>query len=248
VSRLLGELPNVLAVREPRLLRDLALSPPEVRQSYLPSVRKLMSRTFEEDEVACVKATSFVSEIAPDLVPPGERSLFMYATPQNYIASILAGENSLIELRHLAQSRAQRLASRIPSAWPARGDAELAAVSWACEMTACEAAADAMPDREIAWADFDRMLDNMPAELGRVARFFGFAADDDAIEAIATGPLMNRYSKGLEYEYSTNLRRELIAEATTVAGRQIDDALAMLARAAEKSPILARALERAGEA
>src|SRR3954462_12089010 len=33
VSRLLGELGGVLAVREPRLLRDLALSPAEVRKS-----------------------------------------------------------------------------------------------------------------------------------------------------------------------------------------------------------------------
>ena len=58
---------------------------------------------------------------------------------------------------------------------------------------------------------------------------------------------MRRYSKALEYDYSAGLRRELIAEATA-APREIDDALAMLGRAAEKSPLLARALERAGEA
>jgi len=98
VSRLLGELSGVLAIREPRLLRDVAMSPPEVRARYLPAVAKLMSRSF--GQVACVKATSFVSEIAADLVPPGERALFMYATPRNYVASILAGENSGRELRH----------------------------------------------------------------------------------------------------------------------------------------------------
>src|SRR5437870_5386362 len=70
VSRLLGELDGVLAVREPRLLRDLALSPPEVRQRYIAPVAKLMSRTFAESEIACLKATSFASEIAPQLVPP----------------------------------------------------------------------------------------------------------------------------------------------------------------------------------
>jgi len=245
VSRLLGELPNVLAVREPRLLRDLALGRAEARKSYVPTVTKLMSRTFEEDEAACVKATSFVSEIAAELVPPSERALFMYATPRNYIASILAGENSLIELRHLAQSRAHRLTARAPSPPAARSDAELAAIAWACEMTALEAAADAMPDRHIAWADFDRMLDDMLSELGQVARFFGFDADDARIAAIAAGPLMGRYSKGLEYEYSTGLRRELIAETSAVAGRQIEDALAMLARAAEKSTLLERAMSRA---
>ena len=112
VSRLLGELDGVLAIREPRLLRDLALSPPEVRQRYIAPVPKLMSRTFAADEIACVKATSFASEIAPQLVPPGERALFMYATPRNYIASILAGENSLQELRMLAGPRAQRANAR----------------------------------------------------------------------------------------------------------------------------------------
>jgi hypothetical protein len=38
VSRLLGELDGVLAIREPRLLRDIAMSPPEVRARYLPPV------------------------------------------------------------------------------------------------------------------------------------------------------------------------------------------------------------------
>lgn len=247
VSRLLGELDGVIAVREPRLLRDLALSPPEVRERYLAPMAKLMSRTFANDEYACIKATSFVSEIAPQLVPAGERALFMYAAPRNYVASILAGENSLIELRQLARSRAQRLSRRISAPPVARNDAELAAIAWACEMTALEAAADAMPDRHVEWADFDQMLGDMPLELGRVAGFFGFDADHAQLQAIATGPLMNRYSKGLEYEYSAGLRRELIAEAAVAHTAAIDDALAMLRSAAEKSPMLARALARSKE-
>ncbi len=244
VSRLLGELGEVLAIREPRLLRDLALSPSGVRECYIAPAPKLMSRTFDEAQFACVKATSFVSEIAPQLVPAGERLLFMYATPRNYIASILAGENSQIELRHLAQSRAQRLSLRVSDIPGGTNDADLAAIAWACEMTSLEAAADAMQDRHVEWADFDAMLEDMPTALGRVASFFGFDAGEPQLQAIATGPLMARYSKGLEYEYSAGLRRELIGEATATNGAAIDGALAMLGRAAEKSPILARALAR----
>ncbi len=59
---------------------------------------------------------------------------------------------------------------------------------------------------------------------------------------------MKRYSKAPEYEYSPALRSDLISEALATDGPAIDDALAMLGRAAEKSPLLARALERAGEA
>jgi len=246
VSRMLGEISGVLAIREPRLLRDLALAPPEARARYISAVPKLMSRASSDDEIACVKATSFVSEIAPDLVPPGERALLMYVTPHNYIASILAGENSVQELRMLADSRAQRMARRVGTL-AVRNDAELAAAAWACEMTALEAAAEAMTDRKVEWADFDRMLGDMPGELTRTATFFGFATDQTALRAIAEGPLLARYSKALEYDYSPSLRGELIAKASAFHRRDMDGALAMLNRAAEKSPLLARALERAGE-
>jgi hypothetical protein len=247
VSRLLDELDGVLGIREPRLLRDLAMSPPEIRRRYLGPVPKLMSRSFAADEFACVKATSFVSEIAPELVLPGERALLMFTSPRNYIASILAGENSVKEMRMLAQVRAQRLSRRVSALWAAHNDAQLAAVAWACEMTSLEAAADAMTDRPIEWADFDFMLTEMPSELGRVAVFFGFAADEARIEAVARGPLMGRYSKHLGYEYSPQLRRDLIADADSHYRGEIDGALAMLRSAAEKSPLLARAMNRAGE-
>jgi hypothetical protein len=245
ISRLLGELDRVLALREPRLLRDLALSTPEMRAGYLSPVPKLMSRTFAPDEHACVKATSFVSEIAPELVPAGERALFMFARPRKYIASILAGENSVKEQRMLATSRAQRLQPRVSGIGPAHSDADLAAIAWACEMTALEAAAEAMPDREIEWADFDRMLEAMPEELARVSSFFGFAADPNAIRSVAEGPLVSRYSKALEYDYSAQLRGELIAEATAYHRSAIDGAVAMLEAAAAKSPLLAKAMARA---
>jgi hypothetical protein len=246
LSRLLGEIPGVLAVREPRLLRDMALVPAQIREQYIGSVPKLMSRSFAEDEFACVKATSFVSEIAPQLVPPGERALFMYASARNYVASILAGENSVKELRMLAQARAARMAGRGTGLdAQAQSDAHLAAAAWACEMTSLESSAEQMPDRQIAWLDFDRMLENVPEALGSAARHFGFRAEPAQLQTIASGPLMRRYSKALEYDYSPALRRDLIAEAEQHHRRDIESALAMLRSAAEKSPLLARALSRA---
>ena len=241
VSRLLGEIRGVLAVREPRILRDVAVSPPEVRAPYLRPLPRLMSRTFAADELACVKATSFASEIAPELVPPGERALFMYASSPNYIASILAGENSVKELRALEQFRTQRLAARGIEPPTPHNDAERAAVAWACEMTALDAAQEAMADRLISWVDFDRMLANMRGELDRVARFFGFDPQPGEVDAILAGPLMGRYSKALEHEYSPSLRADLIEDATRRHAREIDAGLALLKSAAEKSPLLARA-------
>jgi hypothetical protein len=241
VARLLGELDGVLAVREPRILRDLAAS--ERREQFVPAVRKLLSRTFAPGETALVKATSFVSEIAAELVPPGERALFLFAQPRNYIASILAGENSLKELAALADSRARRMSGRVRGL-AGNGPARLAAAAWACEMTALEAAAETMADRHVQWADFDGQLGDMSSALTELAQFFRFEATPERLREIATGPLMGRYSKALEHEYSPSLRRDLIEQEFRLQGAAIEDALAMLEAAAKGSPLLARALAR----
>jgi hypothetical protein len=246
VARLLGEIDGVLSLREPRLLRDLTtLGGPALRE-LAPALQRLMSRTFAADEVALVKATSFVSEIAPQLVPPGERILFLFDEPRTYIETILAGENSRKELRMLAGVRTERMKQRVSTlAGADRSDAHLAAAAWACEMTSQESAAEAMPDRQILWARFDPMLDRMPQALESLARFFGFAADAPRLREIATGPLMRRYSKALEFDYSLGLRRELLAEARQLHRAEIDQAIDMLEQAAGNSPYLTRALSRA---
>jgi hypothetical protein len=246
VAKLLGEIDTVLSVREPRFLRDLAMLGGAERSGYLLPAQVLFSRTFDDEQMALVKATSFVSEIAPELVPMGERALLMYTAPRAYIASILAGPNSVRELAALGPSRARRMSGRVAFPQP-QTTAQAAAAAWACEMTALESAADQMPDRHVAWADFDRMLDDMPRELAKIATLFGFDAPAGAIHAIATGPLMGRYSKAPEHDYTPALRSDLIAQAAAANRADIDSALAMLQSAAENSPLLARALERAKE-
>ncbi|HEY6049430.1 MAG TPA: hypothetical protein VIV07_10345, partial [Sphingomicrobium sp.] len=88
-------------------------------------------------------------------------------------------------------------------------------------------------------------LGNVEAELGRIVGELGFAAPAEQLRSIAQGPLMRRYSKALEYDYSPELRRELITDAERRHGHELGAALAMLCSVAEKSPLLARALSRA---
>ena len=246
IARLLGELDGVLSVREPRSLRDLSAAAFEERAELGAALGRLFARTFAAEQFALVKATSFVSEMAQLLVAPGASALLLYATPANYIASILAGENSVKELAALDSTRRERLRSRsIELTDFDRSNAHRAALAWACEMTSLESSAENLADRRIFWADFDRMLDDMPGWIGRCAAEFGFAVSPGRIEEIVAGPLMRRYSKALEYDYSPSLRAELLADATRRHGRDIDAAIAALSSAAESLPLLARALNRA---
>lgn len=247
ISRLLGELESVLSIREPRSLRDLLVAGADEQATLARMLRRACSRTFAEGQAALVKATSFVSEQAPMLVSPGRAGLFLYATPRNYIASILAGENSLKELEALHQPRLERLRRRgVELTGLESSQAHQAAAAWACEMTSLEAGADAMPDRRILWADFDAMLADMAGWLGRCASHFGFPASREELETLSSGPLMRRYSKALEYDYSPSLRAELLAEATRHHRADIESAIAVLVEASARVPSLRTALERAG--
>lgn len=240
IARLLGELQSVLSVREPRALRDLTFFPADVRADFVPPVRALMSRTFADDQAAVVKATSFVSEIAAELIAGG-RALFLYATPLAYISGILAGENSRKELAGLADTRRVRLASRGLNLPEPRNEADAAASAWACEMTSLEAA----DGGNGLWADFDVVLIHLEDSLRRFADHLQFAATDEQLREIANGPLTRRYSKATEYEYTPQLRHDLLAEANQRHRVDIESALAMLSAAAETTPLLRKALDRA---
>jgi len=246
LSRLLGEIDGVVALREPRSLRDLAVAGKAEQPALAEALARLMARRSPGDCTVIVKATSFVSEYAPQLVEPGAAALLLTASPENYIAAILAGENSVMELAALHQIRTERLASRgIELRGFDLSDAQRAAAAWACEMTSLEAAADAMPGRRILWADFDAMLDDISGWLDRAARHFGLTAPAERIQELALGPLMRRYSKALEYDYSPSLRAELLADAVRQHGEDIDAAVAALRQAAGSAPLLRRALDRA---
>ena len=245
ISRLLGEIEGVLSIREPRSLRDLIVAREE-RPALARNLCRLFSRGFTQDQVGLVKTTSFVSEHAAILVPPGGAALFLYATPENYIAGMLAGENSTRQLAARHQGRCSRLRRRAIDLENFEAtNAHRAAAAWACEATSLEAASDALADRRVLWADFDVMLIDMAEWLGRCAAHFEFTVSQPRLDELANGPLMNRYSKALEYDYSPAFRADRLAEATRQNLSHMEAAIADLKEAARSAPLLKRALERA---
>jgi len=241
IARLLGEIEGIISVREPRALRDLTYFPQDVRARFIPTLRALLSRTFAPSGAALVKATSFVSEIACELIEDESRALFLYTTPRSFISGIMAGENSRQELASRDEQRTGRLKARGIELPAPRSEADLAAAAWACEMIALEAADGA----NVQWHDFDHTLKDMTAFLRDTAKFLGFEATQERLTEIANGPLMRTYSKATEYEYSPDLRRELLAEAEARHRSAIESALAMLDAASETAPMLRKALDRA---
>jgi hypothetical protein len=246
ISRLLGELPEVFALREPLLLRTFAADPPG--PADFDRLTALLSRTFRPEQRANVKATSFTSELADRLVPADSKALFLYARPDRYLENILAGANSWQTLQALSPVRLARLQGRCPglAADPAAmHDGLKAALGWACEMSSLEAAAARLPAGTVLWLDFDTFLADPAAHLAAVARHFGHDPDAATIRAIVEGPLMGRYSKAPDYEYSPDLRRRILADARHRHGPAISDGLNWIAGLGGRYPAVADAIRRA---
>lgn len=261
LSRLLDLVPGVLGLREPQSLRDITMidglrdraespwSPARIDERTA-LLRRLLARTFHPEQRALVKATSFVSDSAAALVPTGSRAVFLYVSPQSYLETIFAGENSRAALTSLTGPRLLRLHRRIADApwrlWELC-EGERAALAWACEMTALTGAAAGLPSGSVMWLDFDDLLAAPAARLTAVAHHLGYPIKDDAAEEIVQSGVMHRYSKAPEHGYSPVLRRQLQAQARQEHGSMIARGLAWLDAAGKAHPTIATAREQAGE-
>ncbi len=244
LSRLIGAHPRAFSLREPLVLRSFAQIHDEQhagsaawsQRDYaerMDGCLKLLSRTHDERQVAVVKATSFVSEIAADLLQreAAPRALMAFVSPQNYLATMFGGANSRHEAKLMLPARLRRLHRRVGrEVWEldSLSEGQALALSWACEMSALVRTAG---ERMLAM-NFDRFLMDPHAGLRRALGHFGIDAAPPEIAAILRGPDMHRYSKAPEHAYDSALRQEVLAEARHRHGAEIRRGLAWLDRAA----------------
>jgi hypothetical protein len=272
LSRLIGAHHAAFSLREPVILRTFAQLNGEAQlkgeaqvqphawrhddfDARLSACLKLLSRTFEARQLAVIKATSFVSELAADLLARASapKAVIMFVSPESYIATILGGPNSRQEARVLAPSRLARLHRRIGGdAWQlaSMSEGEVLALSWACEMSALVRAANCGGER-VFRVDFDRFLDNPAPLLWSVLRHFDIGdtsekGTSDEVRAIIAGPDMHRYSKSPDYAYDAALRRDVLETARAAHGAEIRRGLAWLDRAADGHAAVRDALGCAG--
>lgn len=247
ISRLIGTHESLFSVREPPLLRTLAQERPRDPDDLdLRSVLALLSRTWRPTQRAVVKATSFVSELAGEILQTDSdaRAILMFADPLSYLRGILGGPNSRVEAKHLAPARLRRLAKRMSGdGWQPdpHSEGEQVAMAWLCEMTALWAAAERHGSR-VMWVNFDAFLSDPAGALGRVFQALEVSAAADEIEALVRGPLMHQYSKAPEYAYDAALRRDVHEAADMEHGAEIRRGARWLERLAGE-PVVRAVLE-----
>ncbi|MEL7197339.1 MAG: hypothetical protein AAGL10_03400 [Pseudomonadota bacterium] len=259
IARLLGEARGTLCLREPQILRQFAELhalegqphspwPPGLFKRRLDLAVSWLSRTFSAEQRALVKATSFVSDIAPQILSGKRKAIYLTLTPERYVQTILAGEASRQELAALSGARLQRLNRRLLTAngtepislW-GLDEAKRAAMAWACEMTALTAT----QSDNIQWIDFDAFLAEPATKLTEIAEFLNISISLSDAKKLTSGPIMKQYSKAPEHGYSAQLREDVLAQAAQSRGKEISSALQWLDKAAKSHEAIAAALEHA---
>jgi hypothetical protein len=243
LARLVGEHAQLFALREPGLLRNLPAGGEQA--ALLHAGLCLLSRTWQREQRAVIKVTSFVNEIARGMLAlsAGAAAVCLFVRPLQYLRGILAGPNSRAELAQLAGTRWQRLLRlwEEGTTIAAPGTAgEQIAMSWLCEMATLRAAVRELPAPAL-WLDFDVFLQAPAAALQAVFDTFGAQTSALQIEQLLHSPLMRQYSKAPEYAYDAALRREVLAQADRDHGAEIRRGMQWLGNAAAVS-MQARAL------
>ncbi|HEV2363026.1 MAG TPA: hypothetical protein VGS12_02395 [Caulobacteraceae bacterium] len=242
LSRILGRSPEVFSVREPAMLRPLASDP--AARLRLPTLIRLFARTWRPSQKSLVKATSFVSELAFDILErsPSSKAILMFAAPQAFVAGLLAGPATRAELPSVTPARLARLARRIGApAESATGAGEMAAAGWTAEICALAGIAAAFPDRCL-WIDVDDLLADPAAGLRRALTFLDREASAD--ELLAGGDLA-RYAKAPQYAFGPAERRRVLSSALVEDRAEIERGLAWINRAANAHPAVAAAANAA---
>ncbi len=260
VSRLLGDL-GVTALREPLPLRTLAetlmgLDSPESRWSRPTFDARLASltRLFDRGQgPRAVKATSFCNELATPILADdaGRRATMVYTALRPYLANVMAGPASRVELQTMAPMRHLRFRTRVGDEIGPLHDmspGQVAAMTWATEMTALAATYEAIDPARVAFIDFDRFLVDAGPELRRLADHVRPGIPDEQIDAAIGGQTMTRYSKAPEHAYDARLRQDVLADGERRFGHEIREGVSWCERAAARWPAVTRALQLAGHA
>lgn len=257
LSRLIEAAGGVLALREPLTLRTLAelcdIAPSEslLDPAQLELVFRwhlaLWGRGYPDTRAVVVKATSSASRVGARLLSsnPDSRAICLNLRPEPFLATLLAGPNSRLDLRGHGQERMHRLTriSHAPeTALHAMSLGELCAMAWAVE-TLTQQQLHLNHGARVLHLDFEALLRDPASKLAAALSHLNIDFPPEAVARILAGPTMQSYAKAPEAPYSPALRAQLLNEARARHGDEIRRGMRWLERYALSSPALAALLQ-----
>jgi hypothetical protein len=257
VSRLLDEAGAVLSLREPLTLRVLAEAADDADAPYalastvefetlLRWFTALWARGYADTKAVVLKATSSAQRLAPSLLrhAPNARALVMNLKAEPYLATLLSGENSYIDLRGQGPERYRRLARLAeppPTPLHAMSLGEIAALTWLVE-TLTQRDAQRVHGERVMAIDFGAFLNDPAAAMRSVCAHFSISASEGFFTNVPNSQVLQHYSKAPDRAYSPAFRAQLLAQSRDLNAAEIRKGMDWLDAFARRSPAASAAL------
>jgi hypothetical protein len=211
---------------------------------------RLWSRGYDATRSVVVKATSSAGRLAARILAAneGSRALYMNLRSEPYLATLLAGQSSPIDLRGHGPERMRRLRSRSAATLPALhalSIGELAAMSWLVESWTQRDTVKQFGGRVLT-LDFEAFLSSVAGSMGRILAHFELPEDGRYLSEVGRSPVLTRYSKAPEYAYTPDVRAEVLRDSRRHNREEIRKGMDWLERLARSENTVAEILNGAG--
>jgi hypothetical protein len=178
-------------------------------------------------------------------VLPGTRSVFVFNRAETHIATLLAGENALTDLKGFAQLRLQRLrqATGLELQLHQLSLAQLAALSWLSETTSATHSLETHA-AQVLPLEFEGFISSPAETLGSIVRFLDIPTGDSEIENAVGSDVLQTYSKAPEHQYNAETRASILANSRSTFGEEIRAAMTWIDGLAARSNLVAASMEQ----
>jgi hypothetical protein len=234
LSRALAATANILPIREPLTLRQLASDLPVAENPMwsrmLQCALAAHSRSFHSGQLSMVKATSTCNALVRPILEqvPDARALLMYVPLESFLAGMLGKQSTPLDLRGHLNSRLHEWRRLAGSSFEQLStndldDAQLTVLSWLTSMARLLQAQEAYPDR-CRLLDFDQFLGAPEVGLEQLVDFFSLS--DAQAEILQAWPeISTGYSKKPDEPYSAFNRNRTLSRGRMMRGDEIQSAL-----------------------
>ncbi|MEP3113629.1 hypothetical protein [Nisaea sp.] len=256
LSRLLGELPGLFALREPlplRTLTEFAEPGKPVSDAWSAAfsvVLGLLSRVYNPNDRAVIKPSSFCNRLIPRLLSWHEdsKAIFLFIDLETYLATMTKQTNrreTRYAITKFHRAELQHLLGDPDFSEESLSDIQCAALNWLTSMSTFMQLSDTpMHKDRVRYLLFDDFLADRSAVLEEAASFFDISYSGNDIANLATSSINSMYSKNPNRTFNTDIRHRILTAAYAEFSNEIDDAMNWAQDFAKSNATLARTFER----
>jgi hypothetical protein len=255
ISRLLDELPSMLCLREPLMLRTLAAGL-QARSIFggaafeetFKRAYQLLVRRFSPKQRVVIKPASMCNNLAPVLLAqnPANRGILLFVTLEVYLASVL-DKADITDIDGLLGHRTASLKKIVPDldlTVTTLSLPEKIAFGWLVEAAQLHLLSTRGLASRILLMDYDRFLAETEVQLPSLLLHLSIPAEQAVVDGLLTGPVFKSGSEQPGFAFTPAKRKAILDESRAASTQAIRTGIGFVERMMKIHPDLGELTEK----